>query len=70
MLAAQGDLQQAVTCVKRAVHLEPTNKTIRSELSILKQRLSSQNQKEKDMYERMVGGLGGAEKNKSKPSVS
>ncbi|XP_031556635.1 peptidyl-prolyl cis-trans isomerase FKBP8-like [Actinia tenebrosa] len=69
VLAAQGDLQQAVTCVKRAVHLEPTNKTIRSELSSLKQCLSSQNQKEKDMYERMVDGLGGMEKNKSKPSI-
>jgi hypothetical protein len=70
VLAAQGDLEQAITCVKKASHLEPTNKTIRSELASLKQHLTSQNQQEKNMCERMVGGLGGKEKDKPQYSVS
>jgi len=70
VLAAQGELKEAVSFVKKASMHEPGNKTIRTELTNLRRQLTSQNQQDRNMYERMVGGLSEKDEKTSKYSVS
>ena len=68
VLVAQGELAEALVFLKKASQLEPANKTIRSELQQIRRQRATQLQVEKDLYQRMVGGLGQEQKGKDNGS--
>ncbi|XP_048583994.1 peptidyl-prolyl cis-trans isomerase FKBP8 isoform X2 [Nematostella vectensis] len=64
VLASKGELSEALPLIKKANQLDPNNKTIRAELRSLRKRKSIQDEKERSMYQRMVGGMGKTEESK------
>ena len=65
VLAAQGELEEALKHTKKANQLESGNKTIRSELMQMRRLRAAQQQKERNLYQKMVRGLGKEEKTTS-----
>ncbi|TRY62357.1 hypothetical protein DNTS_025884, partial [Danionella cerebrum] len=55
VLALQGDYAEAIGTLKRALKLEPSNKTIHAELSKLVKKHSEQKGAEQAMYKKMLG---------------
>lgn len=69
VLAASGDTDQAIGLIKKANQLDPSNQTIRKELTRLKQLLASEKHSERSMYRRMVGDLAGKGSKKNNRSL-
>ena len=65
VLAAQGELEEALKHTKKANQLESGNKTIHSELMQMRRLRAAQQQKERNLYQKMVRGLGKEEKTTS-----
>ncbi|XP_026099323.1 peptidyl-prolyl cis-trans isomerase FKBP8-like [Carassius auratus] len=55
VLALQGEFAEAIQTLKRALKLEPSNKTIHAELSKLVKKHSEQKGAEQAMYKKMLG---------------
>ncbi|XP_063057961.1 peptidyl-prolyl cis-trans isomerase FKBP8 [Engraulis encrasicolus] len=55
VLALKGELTEAIRTLKRALKLEPSNKTIHAELSKLAKKHSEQKGAEQAMYKKMLG---------------
>ncbi|XP_069042252.1 peptidyl-prolyl cis-trans isomerase FKBP8 [Lepisosteus oculatus] len=55
VLALQGEYAEAIRILKRALKLEPTNKTIHAELSKIVKRHSEQKGVEQALYKKMLG---------------
>ncbi|KAL1022989.1 hypothetical protein UPYG_G00035100 [Umbra pygmaea] len=74
VLALQGENAEAIRILKRALMLEPCNKTIHSELSKLVKKHSEQKGAEQAMYKKMLGNPdsinGGMQKHQAKSSWS
>ncbi|CAB1331479.1 unnamed protein product [Coregonus sp. 'balchen'] len=72
VLALQGEYAEAIKILKRALKLEPSNKTIHAELSKLVKKHSEQKGAEQAMYKKMLGnpasGSGGMQKHQAKSS--
>ncbi|XP_071512020.1 peptidyl-prolyl cis-trans isomerase FKBP8-like [Diadema antillarum] len=60
VLACQKEFKEAISMMKKALALEPANKTIHQELAKLTVRQDQEMQSEKAMYQRMVGDMAGA----------
>ncbi|EDV27050.1 uncharacterized protein TRIADDRAFT_63767 [Trichoplax adhaerens] len=54
--AAKGDLETALDSMKKAYSLDPSSKLISDEYAALKQRVTCDRKKEREIYRRMVGG--------------
>ncbi|ELU06040.1 hypothetical protein CAPTEDRAFT_168280 [Capitella teleta] len=54
-LAAKGEVTSAISCLKKALKLEPDSKIIHSELSRLTTKFRAEEQSQKAMYQRMLG---------------
>ncbi|XP_062311234.1 peptidyl-prolyl cis-trans isomerase FKBP8 isoform X2 [Osmerus eperlanus] len=59
VLALQGDYAEAIRILRRALKLEPSNKTIHAELSKLVKKHSEQKGAEQAMYRKMLGNPDG-----------
>ncbi|KAG7488019.1 hypothetical protein MATL_G00029910 [Megalops atlanticus] len=72
VLALQGEYAEAIRILKRALKLEPSNKTIHAELSKLVKKHSEQRGVEQAMYKKMLGNPSAspAEKPQAKSSWS
>ncbi|XP_076880662.1 peptidyl-prolyl cis-trans isomerase FKBP8 [Brachyhypopomus gauderio] len=73
VLALQGEYGDAVRILKRALKLEPSNKTIHAELSKLVKKHSEQKGAEQAMYKKMLGNppdISSAQKPRGKSSWS
>ncbi|XP_045561825.1 peptidyl-prolyl cis-trans isomerase FKBP8 isoform X1 [Salmo salar] len=72
VLALQGEYAEAIKILKRALKLEPSNKTIHAELSKLVKKHSEQKGAEQAMYKKMLGnpasGSSGMQKHQAKSS--
>lgn len=72
VLALQGDYTEAIQTLRRALKLEPSNKTIHAELSKLVKKNSEQRGAEQAMYKKMLGNPSstdsGVQKHKVKTS--
>ncbi|XP_010870009.2 peptidyl-prolyl cis-trans isomerase FKBP8 isoform X2 [Esox lucius] len=72
VLALQGEYAEAISILKRALKLEPSNKTIHAELSKLVKKHSEQKGAEQAMYKKMLGnpdsGNYGMQKHQAKSS--
>lgn len=72
VLALQGEYTEAIQTLRRALKLEPSNKTIHAELSKLVKKNSEQRGAEQAMYKKMLGNPStsgsGIQKNKEKTS--
>ncbi|XP_061095341.1 peptidyl-prolyl cis-trans isomerase FKBP8 [Conger conger] len=70
VLSVQGEYAEAVRVLKRALKLEPGNKTIHAELSKLVKKHSEQKGKEQALYKKMLGNPspGPVQKHKAKSS--
>lgn len=60
VLALQGEYAEAIAILKRALKLEPSNKTIHAELSKLVKKHTEQKNVETAMYKKMLGNTGSA----------
>ncbi|KAM4809463.1 peptidyl-prolyl cis-trans isomerase FKBP8 [Rhinophrynus dorsalis] len=58
VLAQQGDCSEAITILRKALKLEPANKTIHAELSRLVKKHADQRNVETAMYKKMLGNTG------------
>ncbi|XP_069505388.1 peptidyl-prolyl cis-trans isomerase FKBP8 isoform X2 [Ambystoma mexicanum] len=56
--AQQGEYSEAIPILKRALKMEPTNKTIHAELSKLVKKHTDQKNEESAMYKKMLGNTG------------
>ncbi|XP_016395803.1 peptidyl-prolyl cis-trans isomerase FKBP8-like [Sinocyclocheilus rhinocerous] len=72
VLALQGEYAEAIKSLKRALKLEPSNKTIHAELSKLVKKHSEQKGAEQAMYKKMLGNPTNAsvQKHRAKSSWS
>lgn len=73
VLAVQGEYAEAIRILKRALKLEPSNKTIHAELSKLVKKHSEQKGAEQAMYKKMLGNppdINTAQKPQAKSSWS
>ncbi|XP_016138463.1 peptidyl-prolyl cis-trans isomerase FKBP8 [Sinocyclocheilus grahami] len=72
VLALQGEYAEAIKTLKRALKLEPSNKTIHAELSKLVKKHSEQKGAEQAMYKKMLGNPTNAsvQKHRAKSSWS
>ncbi|XP_023699812.1 peptidyl-prolyl cis-trans isomerase FKBP8 isoform X1 [Paramormyrops kingsleyae] len=72
VLALQGEYAEAIKILKRALKLEPSNKTIHAELSKLVKKHSEQRDMEQAMYKKMLGNPSSStlQKHKAKSSWS
>ncbi|XP_056133315.1 peptidyl-prolyl cis-trans isomerase FKBP8 isoform X2 [Lampris incognitus] len=72
VLALQGEYAEAIRTLRKALKLEPSNKTIHAELSKLVKRHSEQKGAEQAMYKKMLGnpasGSSSTQKHKAKSS--
>ncbi|XP_075943814.1 peptidyl-prolyl cis-trans isomerase FKBP8 isoform X1 [Anarhichas minor] len=59
VLALQGEYTEAIQTLRKALKLEPSNKTIHAELSKLVKKNSEQRGAEQAMYKKMLGNPGG-----------
>ncbi|XP_063003195.1 peptidyl-prolyl cis-trans isomerase FKBP8 [Elgaria multicarinata webbii] len=59
VLAQQGEYSDAIPILKAALKLEPSNKTIHTELSKLAKKHADQRSVETEMYRKMLGNPGG-----------
>ncbi|TNN75063.1 Peptidyl-prolyl cis-trans isomerase FKBP8 [Liparis tanakae] len=59
VLALQGEYSEAIQTLRKALKLEPSNKTIHAELSKLVKKNSEQRGAEQAMYKKMLGNPGG-----------
>ncbi|KAM4707951.1 peptidyl-prolyl cis-trans isomerase FKBP8 [Discoglossus pictus] len=57
VLAQQGECSEAITILRKALKLEPTNKTIHAELSKLVKKHTYQKNVETEMYKKMLGNV-------------
>ncbi|XP_078474964.1 peptidyl-prolyl cis-trans isomerase FKBP8 [Lampetra planeri] len=57
VLALQGEFSQAADTLRRALKLEPSNKTIQAELHKLRRQRSEQQAEEKTLYKKMLGNM-------------
>lgn len=55
-LAETGELKKAIQHLKRAAHFSPNDQTIQDEITKQTNRLKTQNENQKKMYQRMFGG--------------
>ncbi|KAM3939960.1 peptidyl-prolyl cis-trans isomerase FKBP8 isoform 1-T3 [Leptodactylus fuscus] len=69
VLAQQGEYSEAIAILRKALKLEPTNKTIHSELSKLVKKHADQKNVETAMYKKMLGNVG-TSTNKQTPKSS
>ncbi|KAE8632149.1 hypothetical protein XENTR_v10001452 [Xenopus tropicalis] len=60
VLAQQGEYSDAITILRKALKLEPANKTIHAELSRLVKKHTDQRNVESAMYKKMLGNPGSA----------
>ncbi|XP_044528245.1 peptidyl-prolyl cis-trans isomerase FKBP8 [Gracilinanus agilis] len=60
VLAQQGEYAEAIPILRAALKLEPSNKTIHSELSKLVKKHAAQRHTETAMYKKMLGTAGGS----------
>lgn len=60
VLAVQGEYSEAIQTLRKALKLEPSNKTIHAELSKLVKKYSEQRVAEQAMYKKMLGNPGGS----------
>ncbi|CAH1254168.1 FKBP8 [Branchiostoma lanceolatum] len=56
--AGKGNLDKAISCLRKAINLEPETKIIHNELSKLVKQQTSQKEKERHMYRKMMGDIG------------
>merc|ERR1712183_776094 len=63
-LAETGELKKAIQHLKRAAHISPNDQTIQDELTKQTNRLKTQNENQKKMYQRMFGGPASNKKEK------
>ncbi|CAK6955297.1 peptidyl-prolyl cis-trans isomerase FKBP8 [Scomber scombrus] len=72
VLALQGEYTEAIQTLRKALKLEPSNKTIHAELSKLVKKNSEQKGAEQAMYKKMLGnptsGSSGSQKHRAKSS--
>lgn len=57
VLAGQLNLNEAVTTMKKALALEPSNKIIHQELSKVMEKINQEKAEEKQLYQKMVGDM-------------
>ncbi|KAL2090285.1 hypothetical protein ACEWY4_014973 [Coilia grayii] len=70
VLALKGELAEAIRMLKRALKLEPSNKTIHAELSKLAKKHSEQKGAEQAMYKKMLGNPSDASSITPQPKAS
>uniref|UniRef100_G3PG99 peptidylprolyl isomerase n=1 Tax=Gasterosteus aculeatus aculeatus TaxID=481459 RepID=G3PG99_GASAC len=71
VLSLKGEYTEAVKTLRKALKLEPSNKTIHAELSKLVKKNSEQRGAEQAMYKKMLGnpgGSGGSQKHQATPT--
>ncbi|XP_078602210.1 peptidyl-prolyl cis-trans isomerase FKBP8-like [Branchiostoma floridae x Branchiostoma japonicum] len=56
--AGKGNLDKAISCLRKAISLEPETKIIHNELSKLVKQQTSQKERERNMYRKMMGDIG------------
>ncbi|XP_063770805.1 peptidyl-prolyl cis-trans isomerase FKBP8 isoform X2 [Pseudophryne corroboree] len=69
VIAQQGEYSEAITILRKALKLEPSNKTIHAELSKLVKKHADQRNIETAMYKKMLGNVSSST-NKSTPKTS
>ena len=57
VLIAENEFEEALELLKKANSLDPENRLIRRELQVARQKCGESREKERSMYQRMVGGL-------------
>uniref|UniRef100_T1JKE5 peptidylprolyl isomerase n=1 Tax=Strigamia maritima TaxID=126957 RepID=T1JKE5_STRMM len=55
ILAAQGNTDEAIACMRRALKLEPDTKIIHAELARLQSQKTQENASERELYRKMLG---------------
>lgn len=70
VLAQQGEYSEAIAVLRKALKLEPSNKTIHAELSKLVKKHADQKNVETAMYKKMLGNVASTTKSSSKTSWS
>ncbi|XP_029286330.1 peptidyl-prolyl cis-trans isomerase FKBP8 [Cottoperca gobio] len=70
VLALQGEYTEAIQCLRKALKLEPSNKTIHAELSKLVKKNSEQRGAEQAMYKKMLGNPASCSSSSSSSSSS
>jgi FK506-binding protein 8 len=70
ILTSKGQTEDAMTCLRKAIKLEPDNKTLQQDLNKLSSKYKTEVQSERDMYKRMLGNKQEQHRNKQHKSTS